>query len=92
MPYREPYGVKARLIDCSTAMHPSEVLLEIDACDHSHEVIVHRNSYRDGCVLIGYPVGQDGDKLLIELPRETMQGHWRLWVPSSIVVDQRDRA
>ncbi len=32
-----------------------------------------------------YTVGADRDRVLVELPRETLSGSWRVWMPLSAV-------
>ncbi len=65
--------------------HPSEVLVSIATADGSKEwVIVDQRSLR-GDLLCGYPVGEDGDRLLVELPQETLSGSWRVWVNKNLV-------
>jgi hypothetical protein len=69
--------------------HPSEVVVAVKTADGSSErVIVDRRSIRDGMLEIGYPVGYDRDRLLIELPRESVRGVWRVWVPRDAVTQK----
>jgi len=37
---------------------------------------------------IGYPVGRDEENYLVELPRETSRGFWRVWVAKDKVSGQ----
>jgi len=65
-------------------LHPSEVVVEVTTVDGAQEeVLVDNQSLRDDALEIGYPVATDGDRALVELPRETARGSWRLWVPTS---------
>jgi hypothetical protein len=52
---------------------------------HQEEVTVSRSQVEDGAVQAALIGEQDG-RALVELPRESASGRWRLWVPSSQVV------
>lgn len=67
--------------------HPSEVVVAVRTADGSDEkLIVDKRSIRQGDMLeIGYPVGEDRDELLVELPRESLRGIWRIWVKRELV-------
>jgi hypothetical protein len=45
----------------------------------------------DGTVNIGWPVSKDNDFFLVELPRETVQGSWRVWVASKELERSEER-
>lgn len=67
--------------------HPSERMVAVTSADGVREtVIVDRESIDDSTIDVGYPVGSDNDRLLVELPRETMSGRWRLWLKRSDVL------
>lgn len=69
--------IKVRIL--GEGQHPSEVLLMIrTACGVEENVIVDRRSVDNGTIDVGYPVGCDGDRYLVELLRETANGQWRL--------------
>lgn len=68
--------------------HPSERTVVVTAADGAREtMIVDKESIDDSSIDVGYPVGSDKDRLLVELPRETMSGRWRLWMKRSDVLD-----
>jgi hypothetical protein len=50
-------------------------------------VIVDRRSILNNTIEVGYPVGSDQGRYLIELPRETTTGQWRIWVKANEVLD-----
>lgn len=67
--------------------HPSEMVVAVTTADgEREELIVDRRSLRDDTLGVGYPVGTDKNRLLIELPRETLRGLWRVWVSSDSIV------
>ncbi len=71
----------------SLPMHPSEAIIAVTNADGLDEqVIVDRRSLAGDALKIGYPVLQDGGRTLVELPRETAAGSWRVWVHESSVI------
>lgn len=68
--------------------HPSESLVAIKTADGSvAEAIIYRQSIIDDTIDVGYPVGVDGDSYLVELPQETVDGRWRIWVDRLDILD-----
>jgi len=63
---------------------PSEALVEIPTTSGSEEVIVHVSQVDDTSVEVGF-IGRRDKTVLVELPRESMTGRWRVWVPESEV-------
>lgn len=49
------------------------------------EVVVHESQATKDAVEAGF-ISQKGDEVLVELPRETLSGRWRIWVPKAAVV------
>jgi hypothetical protein len=74
------YRVKVRTV--GVGQHPSEAVVSVTTADgKQEELIVDRRSLEGKESLrVGYPLRRDGDQVLIELPRETMRGSWRIWV------------
>lgn len=68
-------------------LHPNEVVVAFDITDGGEQtMVVDRRSLRGNTVRVGYPIGREApNRLLIELPRETLQGRWRVWVPDNAV-------
>ena len=46
---------------------------------HSEEVVVSTEQIGDSR-LVAAEIGRDGDHVLVELPRESSSGRWRVWV------------
>jgi hypothetical protein len=68
--------------------HPSEALVAVKTADGVREnVIVDRRSIDNGTVDVGYPVASDESRYLVELPRETVNGQWRLWMNRNDVLE-----
>jgi len=68
--------------------HPSEVVVAIRTADGTDEkLVVDSRSIHNNTLEVGYPVGEDKDRLLVELPRESVRGLWRIWVRRDAVID-----
>ena len=74
------YRVKVQTV--GDGQHPSEAVISVNTADgRQEELIVDRRSLEGGGWLrIGYPLRNQAGQFLIELPRETMRGSWRVWV------------
>lgn len=66
--------------------HPSEMVVQIDTKDGPVRLVVDKRAIEDQTLDVGYAIGSGNGYLLIELPRETMTGEWRVWVPESLVL------
>lgn len=69
--------------------HPSEVVVSVETRGGKREQLVldRRAISSESTIEVGYPIAKDeNNHLLVELPRETIRGEWRVWVPPSIVV------
>lgn len=66
-------------------LHPSEVVVTIRTAEGKmEEVAVDRQLVEHGA-LRAYPVSFGQDRVLVELPRETLSGTWRVWMPKASV-------
>jgi hypothetical protein len=55
--------------------------------DGSEQLVVDVRSIDEHHSLdVGYPVGQHNGHFLVELPRETFKGAWRVWVGRGIIL------
>ena len=61
-------------------LHPSEAVVIINTIKGQERLVVSKRSIKSGSIEVGWPLRTDGDDLLIELPRETQAGAWRVWV------------
>jgi hypothetical protein len=62
---------------------PTEAVVEITTTDGSEEVIVSRRLVNNKLLEVGSLVHEGDDRVLLELPRESVSGKWRVWVPRS---------
>jgi hypothetical protein len=65
-------------------LHPSQLVVSVKTKDGNvEELLVDRSLVSNGKLEVNHPVGEDGDNVLVELPRESSSGSWRIWVPKS---------
>jgi hypothetical protein len=70
-------------------LHPSEVVVSIRTRDGGIERLrVARQSLANDTIEIGGPLRAEGTSFLIELPRETQRGAWRVWVSRDQLSEQ----
>ncbi|NRP70907.1 hypothetical protein ILFOPFJJ_01789 [Ensifer psoraleae] len=79
--------MKVKVTQVGHGTHPSEVIVTVDTTSGPEKLVVHQRSIKDNGLDIGYPINRDRNSLLVELPRETISGSWRVWVPEAVVVE-----
>ncbi len=85
--------LKLKVEKVSDGLHRSEVVVSVNTRNGEEGLVIDRRNLQDGFVTVGYPIQVDGDAFLVELPRETYAGNWRVWVDrSQTAVDERDVA
>jgi hypothetical protein len=72
--------VKVRKIE--KGLHPNEVVVEVSTLNGSERLVVDRRAVEANSLSVGSPLREDGGRHLVELPRETTNGLWRVWVES----------
>lgn len=75
--------MRLRVEKIGNGLHPSEVVVGVRTTSGVQQLHVNEDSLdAEGGVGVGWPVGQDqdGKLLLVELPGETANGSWRVWV------------
>lgn len=76
----------SHMLRCSILGHgpgPSETIVEIRTADGRVEVVVDDSLVQDGELLIRRVLERRRNKSLVELPRESSNGRWRVWVDDS---------
>jgi hypothetical protein len=69
--------------------HPSEVVVAVRTADgRTEKLIVDERSIRNEAIEVGYPVGRDENRLLVELPRESVRGLWRVWIEPGTMIEE----
>jgi hypothetical protein len=65
---------------------PSERVVEIATSDGTEEIVLHSSSLdTQGRMEVGVLGCKEG-RALIELPRESASGRWRVWVPLTALI------
>lgn len=67
-----------------SGLHPSEVAVVIDTVDGPQRLIVSQRSLDHNFLNVGV-IRESDDRYLVELPRETQSGAWRVWVEKTLV-------
>ena len=73
-------------LKCNVLMRgpgPSETTVAITTADGEEEVVVDAALIHEGQLQVRRVLEKTKDQLLIELPRESASGRWRVWVPRS---------
>ncbi|WP_041801518.1 hypothetical protein [Rhodopseudomonas palustris] len=83
--------MRLKVEQISEGLHPSETIVSIRTSNGSERVVVSTRSIVGNSIPVGWPLGQTDETTLIELPRETETGSWRVWVPSDELVQTEER-
>ncbi len=80
--------MKVKINRIGEGLHPNEVVVEVATSDGTQNLVVDRRAIEDEAISVGAPLQQDHDRglLLVELPRETMNGAWRVWVKKDTLI------
>lgn len=66
---------------------PNEKIAQITGIDgRVEEVEVPIQSTEGNNRLLAHEVGRKGNEVLVELPRESTSGRWRVWVNASLLL------
>ena len=81
--------MRVKVREIGGALHPSEVVVEIRTTMGPERLVVDRKSIQNGTIFVGWrPLAEKRDQWLIELPRETMSGTWRVWIKHDDIVQE----
>ena len=72
--------MRIKVREVGKGLHPSEVVVEIQTSDGMERLVVDKRTIETNSLSVGNPLRADNGKYLVELPRETMSGAWRVWV------------
>lgn len=72
--------MKLRIRRVGKGLHEDEILVLVRTRDGDEEVMLDSDDVEGDVIEVGSPVGKSNGDLLIELPRETARGSWRVWV------------
>jgi hypothetical protein len=79
--------MRVKVQEIGNALHPSERVVEVTTAAGKERLIVDKRSIENGSLSIGSPISRDSDFWLVELPRETMTGSWRVWVKPALLIE-----
>ena len=79
--------MKIKVRELGVGLHPSEKLVEVKTTEGPAAVPLDYRSIVHGQIEVGYPLASEKDRALVELPQETINGMWRVWVPRSEIVE-----
>lgn len=85
-------AMQLKIVSREKGLHPSEEVVSIETKDGRQELVVDPAIVSDDSLPVGWPVGREDGYLLVELPRQTMSGGWRVWVNETSLVERKIRA
>ena len=71
--------MKLRCEQVTPGPGPGEVIVDIKTVSGIEDVIVDQSFVKDRLLNV-WEIGGRDEKVLVELPRETSSGSWRVWV------------
>lgn len=77
--------MQLRVRTIGPGMYEDEVLVAVRTREGEEELLLDSVSVEGERVEVGNPVGGMNGHLLVELPRETTRGQWRVWVEKADV-------
>lgn len=72
--------MELKVHEVGIGLHPSEVIIAVETVEGARRLIVSRRSIDHNYIEVGLIRSRGQDEFLIELPRETQNGEWRVWV------------
>ena len=82
--------MRLRVEEVGRGLHPSEVVVAVKTVNGVERLVVSKRSIEQKSISIGFPLGEEGKAVLVELPRETQSGAWRVWVPRDQVFEEEE--
>ena len=75
-----------RFTHLSDGPGPSEVFVAVQTVEgRREEVVISKRQAQTGFIDVGAPIAADDGNFLVELPRESVSGAWRVWVSEAEV-------
>jgi hypothetical protein len=72
-------------------LHPNEAVVAVKTAGGAERLVVARRSIQNKSIQIGWPLGEKENFVLVELPRETQTGAWRVWVNKDQLIEAEER-
>ena len=79
---------RLRVATVGGGLHPTEVIVAVNTDQGQVKLVIDKESLIDDFIEVGYPVANREGQLLVELPRETTSGQWRVWVKKDAVKEK----
>ena len=77
--------------EIGSGLHPNEAIVAVPLADGGKErLVVSRRSLIRNSISTGWPIVEEKDRVLVELPRETQTGAWRVWVNKKQLVEEEE--
>lgn len=70
-------------------LHPTEVIVTVNTDQGLVNLVIDKDSLLNNFIEVGFPLARRNGHLLVELPRETTSGLWRVWVGSDSIEEAR---
>ncbi len=83
--------MRLKVTQIEKGLHPSQTIVSIVARDGAHFLAVDNSSLSANTIDVGNVLGINGEYRLVELPEETDDGRWRLWVKNSDLTENKRR-
>ena len=77
-----PTKLNCKIVD---GLMPSEKIALIQGADGRFEEVAVSTKNLSGDKLVASEIGRHEGKVLVELPRESASGRWRIWVKESSI-------
>lgn len=77
--------MRVKVETIGVGQHPSEKIVSVETKEGPQQLVVDERSIHSHSLDVGFPVGEHNGHYLVELPRETSRGEWRVWVEKGIV-------
>jgi len=85
--------MRLKVEELKEGLHPSEVIVSVKTETGAERLVVSRRSLDRDRLTVGWPLATKEGRVLVELPRETQSGAWRVWVDEDqLESDERMRA
>jgi hypothetical protein len=77
----EESNMELKVSKAGAGLYPQEVAVNIQSIDGLKTMLIDERAMTGQGVGIGAPITSNANgEYLVELPRETMNGEWRVWV------------
>lgn len=75
--------MRVRIREVGKGLHPNEKVVEVQTSTGAERLVVDKRAIESSSLSVGAPIRKQNGRVLVELPRETMSGTWRVWVPQT---------